>query len=89
MIATAYKPKLHDTHLPTEISVACQECRRVIGHYVERDGRVFIKLHGTSITVWAADGVCSCGREWHWRSTDAILERLLQHKRKVAIDKKD
>ncbi len=67
-----------------ELAVKCK-CNALIGYVEIIEGLEWLKMNGVIVRIM--HGVCSsCGEEFHWSTSDRILERLI--KRVVGIDGK-
>jgi hypothetical protein len=56
-------------------AVNCQSCDRLIGKYIEHEGQVWIQIG--NVELYSAHGICSCGAEYHFWSSEKQLEKLL------------
>lgn len=61
---------------PPVPAVSCRACGAPLGQIVEADGRAWLRVG--NLYLYAAHGWCQCGREWHWTSTDALLQKILE-----------
>ena len=60
--------------------VTCSSCGATIGEYVTEGRQVWLKI-GT-VKIRHANGICACGQDWHWTSSDRLLERIVEHRRR-------
>lgn len=56
--------------------VQCSTCGRIIGQYQQVGKQVCLNIGG--LIVNSAHGTCLCGAEFHWRSSDKLLENLIR-----------
>lgn len=60
--------------------VTCSNCGAVIGEYVTEGRQVWLKI-GT-VKIRHAHGICECKNDWYWTSSDKLLERIVEHRRR-------
>lgn len=63
---------------PTE-EVYCQNCGALIGrkHYGVTTA-VWLRLATNPIDVLSIDGVCKCGRAFHWKQSDEFYKHFMR-----------
>ena len=81
MVKTKAEYKVRSS-VSENVPVGCSGCASIVGHLTQDDR---LKLHGTTITVWAAHGVCSCGTEWHFSSNDAAFTRMVRRSKRPTV----
>jgi len=79
--------KLEYTAAPPAPAVSCQKCGEQLGLIVDVKGRAWLRIG--NLELYAAHGKCQCGQEWHWTSTDALLQKILERSKGVDFVKKD
>ena len=57
-------------------------CGQAIGAYQQVGGHVLLRLGGVLLS--SAHGVCTCGKDFHWASSDRTLERLIERRMALA-----
>jgi hypothetical protein len=56
--------------------IYCESCGSYIGHYIEHENRVWLKI-GNAV-LYSAHGACGrCGMEYHFWSSEKHLEKLI------------
>ena len=57
----------------------CKYCGSHKGHFVSRNGKMWIVLRGCGLALEVAHGECTkCGHPFHHTPTDVTMERLLK-----------
>jgi len=75
------------TAAPPVPAVSCQKCGAQLGYIVNVNDRAWLRVG--CLALYAAHGKCQCGQEWHWTSTDALLQKILERAKGVDFVKKD
>jgi hypothetical protein len=62
---------------PAELpAVRCGSCGVTLAQIEEIDGRAWLSIG--AVQLYAAHGRCACGAEWHWTSSEALLQKILE-----------
>ena len=58
------------------LAASCPKCTAKLGDIVEINGRAWLRVGG--LELYAAHGRCACGAEWHWTSSEVLLQKILE-----------